>query len=312
MTTACPAITVAVLTYKRQHELLETLRSVKQQRYPRFETLVVNNNDDDTARVVRSHFEDVQVLSLPENVGCAARNQAVQLARGDIVVTIDNDVHLKGDDFINKLVGFFEQKPTAACVTFKVLDADGELSGRDWCHRRDANQWADEVFRTDHISEGACAFRKEMFLRAQGYWGKLFIGHEGPELNLRLIKRGYETWYCPQTEVFHYASASARSSSRAYYFHTRNNLLLAYRHFPLRLLVPHVSTYAGMTLYHALRERRLGAFLRGVRDAVTMALSEQRQPLTRRQQDCLQQIWQHRPSLRARIARHLTMQQRYR
>lgn len=305
-------ITVAILTYQRQEELLETLRAVKRQSYSRLETVVVNNHDDDTANVVQSQFEDVKVLSLTENLGCAARNTAVQTANSDIVVTIDNDVHLSGDDFIQKLVAFFDQTPAAACVTFKVLDPEGGLSERDWCHRRDPSRWTNESFRTDHISEGACAFRKDMFLQAEGYWRELFIGQEGPELNLRLLKCGYETWYCPDLQVVHHASPQARPSHRSHYFNTRNNLLLAYRHFPFHLLVPHVSVYAGMTLYYALKERRLGAYLRGIRDATTMAWSEPRRPLDRCQREYLLRIWQHKPSLWSRIAKHLAMPKPYR
>lgn len=309
-----PPVTVSlvVLTYKRQNDLLETLHTVQRQRYPQLETIVVNNYQDDTVNLVFRHFPETKIISLDENIGCAARNVGVERGAGEIVITIDNDVHLKGDDFIDKVVDFFEQHADAACVTFRVLRPCGELSNRDWCHPRDASKWANETFLTDHISEGACAFRRDQFLEVGGYSQEIFIGHEGPELNLRLLKHGYQTWYCPQLEVYHYASKAARPDWRAHYYNTRNDLFIAYRHFPAGLLTKHIGLYGGMTFYYALKERHLGTFCKGVLDAVRMSWADTRQPLNREQCTKLRQLRKEKPTIWARIRKHFAIREDYR
>jgi GT2 family glycosyltransferase len=296
----------------RQDDLMETLGTVQKQRYPQLQTIVANNHQDDTAEVVRRQFPDVKVLSLGQNIGCAARNKGVDEAAGEIVVTIDNDVRLTGEDFIDKVVEFFKRHSDAACVNFRVLDPSGNLSASDWCHPRAPDRWADTTFLTDHISEGACAFRKDPFLEVHGYSPEFFIGHEGPELHLRLLKRGYHTWYCPELQVCHYASKDARPGWRAHYYNTRNNVLLAYRHFPPGLLLQQVGLYGAMSLYHALRHRYLGAFCRGILDAVKMSRAEVRQPLNPEQRDRLRELRKNKPSVWTRTLKHLGMRQGYR
>ena len=57
------------------------------------EILAVDNaSTDGSAEMVRDEFPDVRLVHLPENIAAAARNVGVAAAKGDIVVTLDNDV----------------------------------------------------------------------------------------------------------------------------------------------------------------------------------------------------------------------------
>lgn len=312
MTGRRPKVSVVVLTYRREEELLATLASVAAQDWPELDLVVVNNENDGTGALVAANFPQARVVEMGQNIGTAARNDGVAAALGEIVVTIDNDVHLVGEDFISRVAAAFEEKPGAGCIVFSVLTPEGQLSGRDWCHPRRALAWSEREFETTHISEGACAFRREDFLKAGGYDREFFIGHEGPDLWARLFKAGVETWYRPELKVLHFASPAARPGWRAFYYNTRNNLLLAHAHYPLRQMVGHLSAYAAMMLYYALREGGLKPFAKGVSDGVRMTRSRPRDPFSENQMARLRELWRHKPGLAEKITKHLRMGKGYR
>ncbi len=73
--------------------LRRALESARRQRFPVLEIIAVDNaSTDGSAEMVRRDFPDVRLVALPANVGAAARNAGVAAAKGDVVVTLDNDV----------------------------------------------------------------------------------------------------------------------------------------------------------------------------------------------------------------------------
>ncbi|HEU5321555.1 MAG TPA: glycosyltransferase, partial [Methylomirabilota bacterium] len=138
-----PKVSVCVLNYERRDLLRRTLESARAQRYP-VEILAVDNaSTDGSAEMVRDEFPDVHLVRLPRNVGAAARNAGVAAARGDLVVTLDNDVRFDTAHEVEGALEVFARYPRAAVVNFMIVDATGALSHRDWCHPRDARRWAE-------------------------------------------------------------------------------------------------------------------------------------------------------------------------
>lgn len=305
-------VSVVVLTYKRQDELLSTLETVFAQDPAPVDVVVVNNNPDDTGEIVRRSFPDVVFIDAGNNIGCEARNLAVAAAGGDIVITIDNDVHLFDSRTIARVAGFFERHPGAGCVNFKVLTPERVMSLRDWCHPRDHAVWSGMEFMTDHISEGASAFRKKAFTAVGGYYAPFFIGHEGPELNVRLMDAGYETWYSPDIEVTHYASKAARPGWRAYYYNTRNNIWLAYRHYPAFYALRYIAFYTSMMFFYALTAGHLAGFFRGLSAGVGGLGSIDRKVVSDSGYTRLRAIWSMKPSFSSKVRKHFASRQSYR
>ena len=307
-----PVLSVVILTYKRQDELLRTLATVSSADSRDIEVIVVNNNSDDTGEVLSQTYPLVRYIDTGGNIGCEARNIGVENASAEIVVTIDNDVHMKGAGFVDNIIDFFNRHERAGCVNFKVLKPDGELSLRDWCHPREHIKWSDSEFQTDHISEGASAFRKESFNKSGGYFAPFFIGHEGPDLGFRLMKQGYEIWYSPSVETLHYASLDARPNWRAYYYNTRNNIWLAYRHFPMFYAIRYIFFYSAMMFAYSLKAHQTKAYIRGLSEGFINLAKMERIPLEKKFMAELSSINAYRPSLFSKIIKHLRSGQTYR
>ncbi len=300
---------MAILSYMRREALACTLSSVEMQSYQPREIIVVDNGSrDGTDQFLQRHFPHVRLVALPQNIGAVARNRGVVQAKGNIVVMLDNDVAFDSAYELQKIVNAFERLPQADCLAFKVLDAIGrQLHVRDWCHPRSYMRHQDTEFETPFITEGACAFRRERFLRVGGYYEPLFIGHEGWDLALRLLDQGGRIVYAPAVRVRHAELKDvSRKSWRPYYYYTRNYIWVTARNYRAGPAVPFLMKYLGMMAYFSIRVGHIRAFARGLRDGL-MGLPmawRTRKPFSRATAKVLRDLMRERPGLIASWRRH--------
>lgn len=275
-----PLISVVVLNYRRREELARTLDSVRAQSWPARELIVVDNHSqDDTVDFLARHFPEAKVLALTENVGCGGRNRGVAAARGEFVVTLDNDVRFESPRELDHLAAAFERLPQASVLVFKILhDPSGRLHLRDWCHPRSHRQFSETSFETCYIAEGACAFRRQHFLSVQGYWEPFLIGGEGWDLALRLLDAGYRIFYCPEVCVRHAMAEETRGERRPFYRLMRNYVWTAFKDYPGWRRFQYMVYGLTVLTFYAARSGNLAELFRGLADGLQ---SRHQIPLTR-------------------------------
>ena len=301
-------VSIAVLNYQRRDVLRRALESARTQRGPVVEIIAVDNaSTDGSADMVRAEFPDVRLISLPTNVAAAARNVAVEAAKGDVVVTVDNDVFFTSPDDVQRALEVLARHPRAAAVDFAVVGPDGALCRRDWCHPRDVDRWGSTEFLTDYVLEGASAWRRDVFVDVGGYWPPFFIGHEGWDLALRVIARGHDLVYTPDVRVQHVVESSARPSSRIYYTFTRNAVWVVLRNHRFGPGAAILVQNLAMMAFCALRAGETRTWVRGVVDGVRGARGAlaSRRAVTPEGYARLRALHRFRPSVAARIARHV-------
>src|SRR2546425_9195088 len=98
-------VSVTIVTYNSGRFIKRCLESVLAQRYSGKEVIVVDNASTDGTIDILEQFEDrCQIYYNEENVGfAAAQNQAIALAHGGWVLTLNPDVLLL-PNFIQALV----------------------------------------------------------------------------------------------------------------------------------------------------------------------------------------------------------------
>jgi GT2 family glycosyltransferase len=267
-----PLVTVSILSYQRRDAVARVIESALAQDYPDLEVIVVDNGSGkELTDFLRDRFPQVKLIALPENAGTAARNHGIEAARGEIIVNLDNDVSFDDPQALHRIVEAFERRPRAGCVVFRVYHpATGKLHVRDWCHPRPWQTGEAEEFETYYITEGAAAFRRQVFDRIEPYWPLLFIGHEGYDLGVRLMDAGYEIWYLPELKVWHMASLETRQDWRPFYYYTRNLFPVICRNYPWFEGVIHLVPRVAVMALYSLRARALGRCLMGVVDGLRM------------------------------------------
>lgn len=309
--TDLPLVSVVILTYKRREALERTLDSVLQQEYPNREIIVVDTvSEVDVRGVIQARDPSIKLIELTENVGAAAsRNPGIREARGQIIVTIDDDVSFWSPFELTRVVKAFDEHPNIHVLVFQICDADtGELRLREWCHPKSWRDFAQVEFETYYLPEGAAAFRREVFEVVGLYYEPFFIGGEGGDFAFRLIDRGLRMLYCPSVRVSHLMSQQSRTPDRFFYFYTRNWIWIAYKDFHfcdgLGYLIPKLISM----IYFTVRVRAYRFFLRGVQDGVRglRKMKNERTPIGKEAMKYIDALEKGRPSWRVRLARHRT------
>jgi GT2 family glycosyltransferase len=302
-------ISIVILNYKRRDALVQSLESVMRQEYKNREIIVVDNHSDDGVReFVESLEESVSLIELSDNRGaCGGRNAGLLKARGEIIVTLDNDVYFDSPLELNKIVEVLGKRTDVHVLAFQLCDAvSGRLRVREWCHPRSWQEFGQSEFETDFFVEGACACRREVYAAAGLYFEPLFIYGEGHDLALRILDRGFRILYSPQIRARHLMSPMMRNRERTHYLFTRNYILITFKNYSLiagcRFLVPKLM----MMFYFTLRSGCYQAFFKGLWAGIS-SLNEirtQRTSIDEKTLDYINSLERGRPGLLARFARH--------
>jgi glycosyltransferase involved in cell wall biosynthesis len=130
---ALPSISVVVRSYKRHDSLLKIVQALRQQDYPNFEVVIMEQSGftpEQREPLDRAMREDPRVRVLysePLGVG-GAREAGWRAARNEIVLTIDDDDLLLGTDFVAKHAHNYLD-PTIVAVTGRHVYCPDEVCG---------------------------------------------------------------------------------------------------------------------------------------------------------------------------------------
>ncbi len=115
-------VSVTVVTYNSGRYIKRCLESVLEQKYGNLEVVVIDNaSTDGTGDILEQFADRCRIYYNAENVGfAAAQNQAIALARGDWVLTLNPDVLLL-PNFIHALVEAGHADPKTGTVCGKLL-----------------------------------------------------------------------------------------------------------------------------------------------------------------------------------------------
>lgn len=109
-----PLISVIVPTYNRAHIISRAIRSIFSQGYDYIEVIIVDDaSSDNTEEVVKAFQKDnIIYRRLSNNSGAsAARNEGINIAKGDFIAFLDSDDEWLSD-MINRQLAIFKNNPT--------------------------------------------------------------------------------------------------------------------------------------------------------------------------------------------------------
>jgi len=228
---------VVILTYNRAEELLRTvLHTMSLPEQPPI-IVVDNGSSDYSARLVVERFPSVQVISMPANVGAAARNIGALAARTKYVAFSDDDT-VWAPGSLATASRLLQDHPGIGVLSARILV--GAQGREDPACRAMAGSPLPCAGYPGRVVAGFMAgssvFRRCAFLQAGGYEPKLFIGGEEALLALDLATRGWSMIYSDALTVHHYPSPNRDAVARRRLL-TRNALWVAWlRRHPMTVL----------------------------------------------------------------------------
>jgi glycosyltransferase involved in cell wall biosynthesis len=229
-------ISIIVLTHDRKRLLRDCLDSLLAQSYPADKIEIVVSDDgsrDGTREMVeqmQAQYPRIKYAYQPHRGISATRNNGIAHATGDILAIVADD-YILDPSYVSTIVQFFDERPEAKIVRFKMVPARRDLGSRishfylDVSVRRrlnpepppPAHTWKgrlarawqkmprfEEEITTKHQLEaaGAAAFRRGVF-EAAGRFDESLQRAEDTDMTMRLRAMGIDVYYNPFQEIRH-------------------------------------------------------------------------------------------------------------
>jgi GT2 family glycosyltransferase len=217
-----------------------------EQEVPEFEIVVVDQSDEEPARLseIAQTQPRVNVLHLKDAGTCRARNAGIRVARGEVIVFLDDDAVPTTSGFLAAHASAY-RNPDVAGVAGRVIE------------RRDARAMRGPLLAVspfgavhpnasgrirkfvDHARGGNMSFRRSWVARV-GAFDERFRGNamrEETDYSLRVREAGGRILFVPEAEVEHlqHPSGGSRGYGRLRWYEDFffNEALFFGKHFPL-------------------------------------------------------------------------------
>jgi glycosyltransferase involved in cell wall biosynthesis/Tfp pilus assembly protein PilF len=193
-----PMISVIIVSYSKNGELLECIHSVEKQSLTDFEIIVVDNGENSKVENALKE-KNILYVKLPINFFPAeGRNIGAYFARGSIVAFLDDDATVH-DNYISSISKAFE--------TYKICGFRGKIIPKNHTiYNKDAGHYdlGDIAVPNSIDIEGNSAFLKAVYVDMKGM-NPILFGSEGLEFSYRISKKygAYATIYWPETIIYH-------------------------------------------------------------------------------------------------------------
>jgi glycosyltransferase involved in cell wall biosynthesis len=202
-----PQVTIIIPTVDgvRGGNLARLLDQITRQTFQRFEIIIVEG-DRRQGRAI---------------------NTAAAIARGDLLVTMDDDTQLGPDDLLEKIVRAFEEDETIGIAgVSNIVPPDApwivQRAMRELPRR--SSRLVSRVIDSDMAEHPCLAIRRELFYRVGGEHEQIPRGLD-PYLRGEIRALGYRVVVLPHTWIHHLLPATLRGILRQYF---RNGVGAAY------------------------------------------------------------------------------------
>lgn len=210
-----PRATIAVLTYNRREQVLETLRALVSLPGDWPIVVVDNGSADGTPAAIAQCFPSVMAITLHKNIGAAARNVAVAQARTPYVAFCDDDTQWE-PQALAQAIRMLDASPTVAVVS-ACVQVGKDRAPDPACVDMAQSPLSPEGLPGPQLlgfMAGACIMRVQAFNEVGGYWAPFFIGGEEELMALDLAEKGWRMVYAKSVVTRHFPSTLRDASLR--------------------------------------------------------------------------------------------------
>ncbi|HKP88912.1 MAG TPA: glycosyltransferase [Thermoleophilaceae bacterium] len=189
-----PSVTIVYVVHDRRDELRTSLRMMlRESRYDgEVDAIVVDNaSRDGSAEMVRDEFPEVELIRRGDNGGAPAWNEGYARARGDWVLTLDDDAYLPPDGLGRALAA--AERHAADLVSFRVVST------------RDPDWVFSDRYRAGLFAFWGCAWlaRRSVLSELGGYDPEIFMWGNELDLTIRLYDASHRHLHLPEVEARH-------------------------------------------------------------------------------------------------------------
>lgn len=209
-----PALSVVIPTYRGEHRIMDTLRSLERQSFRHFEVVVVVDGVvDNTEALIRGTSLNIDVLVVvQENKGRAgARNTGVRNARAEAIVFVDDDITLS-PHVLQAYYTYYQKGEIFVVGGLSPIRAVKD-DFYNFCEYLE-NKWTADIggqkpgyMSKPYMSAANAFIRKSVFLEVGAFDEKLRDA-EDFDLAVRLFERNYPLYRDSTVEGFYITQQS--------------------------------------------------------------------------------------------------------
>ena len=253
-------ISIVIPTFNRQNDLEKAIISILKQDYRNFEIIVIDNgpSTDDTKAIVEKFSKsDKRINYISTNLkGCIfARNIGAHKAKGDIYLTVDDDIELIKNNTLKKLHNTFKSNNKIGIVgSIELRDPNQKLSKGPQVLPQNIGRISKNgnfykaynkleghgITEVDHVRSAFMGTRMDLLKKAN-YFDEVYnasgmgFRYES-DLCMKIKNLGYKVVVNPEIKIWHKASKRSRGFKRKhdvkyFYFSNRNHIYFMKKHF---------------------------------------------------------------------------------
>jgi GT2 family glycosyltransferase len=250
-----PPVSIMITTKNRVDELRRTcavLRNLSPQ--PLEIIIAADGCSDGTIEFVQAEMPLARLIVHENGLGSiASRDQMIREARGDFVLSLDDDSYPEQPDCLAQIVPLFEQRPQMAVLHFPQRSDEypATLSDFDFGLPR----------ATRSFSSAGAVLRRSTYLQLRGFEPFFFHAYEEPDYALQCVAAGQEIFYSPAITIRHHYTGTARNEMRTHQRHARNEFWSTLLRVPFPYLLP-VAAYRVLSQFRYACSRDLSWIVR--------------------------------------------------
>ena len=220
-------ISIIIVNYNVRYFLEQCLYSVKKSCANLSSEIIVidNNSNDDSCRMVKDRFPEVNLICNKQNIGFGkANNLGVSKAKGEFVLILNPDT-LIAEDTLQEMVEFAEKQDDFGALGVKMIDGTGSFlheSKRNIPTIRIASKkilgnskeyYANHIDENDNgkidILTGAfMLLKRSIFNEVNGFDEDYFMYGEDIDLCYKLLNKGFQNYYFGKSTIVHFKGES--------------------------------------------------------------------------------------------------------
>lgn len=175
-------VSIVIANYNYAEFLSESIRSAQQQTYSNIEIIYIDDGSTDNSLEIAREF-DITILSQQNQGVCAARNNAVEFAKGKYILFLDADDILM-PNAVEHLYNLMKASDPDVGYIYAQMEYFDHKSGlfesREFCPKA--------LAKGNYISV-TCLFNRAQFLKVGGF-DRGLVAREDWELFIRLWHHG--------------------------------------------------------------------------------------------------------------------------
>ena len=297
------SISILIITYNRPADVLDLLKDISRQVMPEGvleEILILNNASGEsyaevTDYIARNPQLKVKYILSNENLGVArGRNQLMQMAKGALMLVLDDDTLLTEADSLQRLSALFEEpffkNANTGVITMKVIYYDNRQVQVTAFPHKNYEKYADNPrFLTSYFIGCAHIMKREVIAQAGLYPSDFHYGMEEYDLGYRILDAGYTIGYDNSVTILHKESPLGRQANyKKLQMQWVNKSKVAWRYLPFRYFITTAGSWAVQYLRFA--KGHPGTFFQSVLLIAKIPFTEKRKVVNKRTLEYLRKV----------------------